>query len=77
MSHMIADNKKELIAMVRSISMSPKHIQKEGSPSEHFDVCFAKRAQAIQKGAIPIGFRELAKIVQERKLKEKLKIAKI
>lgn len=66
MSHMIADTRKELIAMVRKIGMSPKWIQKEGTYQEHFDVCLVKRQLAIQAGAVPLGMRDLVKIVNTR-----------
>lgn len=69
MSHLIADSHEELIQMVRAIGVSPKHIQHKDTHKEHFDVCFVKRQLAIQKGAVPISFRQLGKIVVNRKSK--------
>jgi hypothetical protein len=66
MSHMIADNKKELLMMVDKIGVNRKWIQKEGTTHEHFDVCIAKRAQAIKMGAIPISFMELGRKLNMR-----------
>lgn len=74
MSHMIADSRKELLAMVRKIGMSTKWIQDEGTPREHFDVCMVKRQKAIQLGAIEIGYRELATMTKERTYEQATKI---
>lgn len=60
MSHMIADNREELYAMVDKIKVQRKWIQDFGTTREHFDVCMEKRVLAIKHGAIPIGFRELS-----------------
>ena len=60
MCHLIADTREELLAMVDKIRVQRKWIQDYGTPREHFDICLAKKKQAIKAGAIEIGFRELA-----------------
>ena len=66
MSHMIADTKEELLIMVDAIGVQRKWIQKEGTRSEHFDICKSKRAKAIKLGAKPITWRELGEITIKR-----------
>jgi hypothetical protein len=68
MFHMVADTKAELIDMALSIGVHPKHIQKEGTYQEHFDICKAKRAEAIRRGAIEIDRAGLAAILKARRL---------
>lgn len=67
MSHMIADNKKELLEMAKKIGVNVKWIQKEGTAHEHFDVCKAKRTLAIKHGAVAISFMELGRMIAKRK----------
>lgn len=67
MSHMIADTTEELLAMVDAIGVQRRWIQYPGTPNEHFDICLAKRKLAVAAGAIEIGFREYARMVNNRK----------
>lgn len=60
MSHMIADTREELFAMVDMLGLQRRWIQSYGTAREHFDVSMSKREQAIKLGAIAIPFRELA-----------------
>src|SRR5689334_18339054 len=60
MCHMIADTTNELLAMVDTIGVDRKWIQKRGTPYEHFDICLTKKKQALRCGAIEITARELA-----------------
>jgi len=60
MCHMIADSTAELHAMADRIGVARRWLQKAGTPREHYDVCLAMRAVAIEYGAIPITQRELA-----------------
>ena len=62
MSHMIADTRNELYAIVDRIGVQRKWIQKKGMYSEHFDVCESKRLLAIKAGAVPISTKELVRI---------------
>jgi hypothetical protein len=66
MSHMIADKTEELLAMCDKIGVQKKWIQYAGTPREHFDIALGKRKLAIQNGAIEVGMRELAKMIDER-----------
>ena len=67
MHHMVADTTEELLAMVDRIGLDRRWIQKAGTPSEHFDVCKAKRAAAIRKGAIEVGRREIVRVIQAKR----------
>jgi len=66
MSHMIADTTDELLEMCDKIGVNRRWIQAPGTPEEHFDVSMSKRLAAIKHGAIPIGMRELSKMIKDR-----------
>lgn len=67
MCHMIADTTEELMAMVDKIGVNRKWIQEQGTYKEHFDICLEKKKLAIKAGAIEIGFRDYARMVNARK----------
>lgn len=67
MCHMIADTHAELIAMVDTIGVQRKWIQKEGMPDEHFDIAKSKRALAVAAGAKAITLRALADKISRRR----------
>jgi hypothetical protein len=67
MSHMIADKESELHAMAIRIGLVRKWYQED-----HYDVSKAKRALAIQHGAVPIRLRTLAKMCFVRRVRGKL-----
>lgn len=67
MCHMIADTTEELLQMVDKIGVQRKWIQYPGTYNEHFDICLGKKKLAIEFGAIEVGFRELATIINKRK----------
>ncbi len=67
MSHMIADTSEELRAMADRIGLAHRHVQKEGTPYEHFDVSMSLRALAVAAGAKEITMRELAAKCRERR----------
>lgn len=67
MCHMIADTTEELFEMARNIGVNTKWVQDFGNNREHFDICLSKKKIAIEKGAVEIGFRELAKKTNDRK----------
>lgn len=67
MCHMIADNTEELVAMVATIGVQAKWIQEAGTYNEHFDICQAKKKKALAAGAVEIGFRQYAEMVNQRK----------
>lgn len=58
MCHMFADTTTELNAMADSIGVARKWIQFPGTPREHYDICLAKRAQAVNAGAKEIAWLE-------------------
>lgn len=59
MCHMIADTTEELVAMAERIGVRRKWVQHPGTAREHFDICLAKRALAVQAGAQEVTQREL------------------
>ena len=67
MSHMIADTRAELLAIVDRIGLRRRWIQNAGTYREHFDLCLTKREEAIAAGAVPITPRELAGRLKARK----------
>lgn len=66
MCHMIADTHEELIKMAKRIGIDLKWIQNEGAPREHFDICNAKKRDAVEKGAVQITQKELSLKIQSR-----------
>lgn len=67
MCHMMADSTEELLAMAARLGLRRTWIQRPGEPGEHFDVCKAKRAEAIAFGAVEVTGRDLVRIVQQRR----------
>ena len=55
-SHLMADNRAELIKFARQIGLRDSWIQDKPS-GVHYDVTDSKRLQAIQSGAVPVGCR--------------------
>ena len=51
MCHMIADSPSELLVMAESIGVARRWLQCAGTHHEHFDICMAKRAIAVSRGA--------------------------
>lgn len=63
MSHMIADTEAELHDMAEKIGVARRWYQ-----GDHYDVCKAKRALAVQFGAIELTMLELGrKVIQRRR----------
>jgi hypothetical protein len=55
MCHMLADTPEELHAMAQRIGIARRHYQSPMQASfPHYDICKAKRAQAILLGAVEI-----------------------
>lgn len=67
MSHLLADTHDELIQMIQRIGIDAKWIQKQGTESEHFDICESKRALAIKYGAVQITDRGLVEIIRKKR----------
>lgn len=67
MSHMMADTKRELLAMADAIGVQRKWIQSEGTWREHFDVSMSKRKLAIGLGAKELTPKELVRLMEKKK----------
>lgn len=67
MCHMVADTDDELHTMADRIGVARRWHQKNGTPHSHYDICKAKRALAVEFGAVQIGRRELAEIIQRKR----------
>ncbi|OQB12813.1 MAG: hypothetical protein BWY15_02107 [Firmicutes bacterium ADurb.Bin193] len=74
MSHLIADTREELLAMVDKIGVQRKWIQSFDSPREHFDIAMAKRELAIKHVAIEISYRDMAEKTRTRTYEGKTQI---
>ncbi len=68
MCHMVADTSAELHAMAFVIGVRWKWVQNEGTHREHFDISLAKRRLAIQHGAVEVGWREIGKLLNQKRL---------
>lgn len=63
MCHMVADTLDELHAMADRIGIARRWFQNHtGRP--HYDICKAKRALAVEAGAIEVGPRELVAVLK-------------
>lgn len=71
MCHMVADSTEGLQMMAHAIGVSKDHIQKEGKPEEHFDVCQTMRRKAVKYGAKEITTRQMVAIVRMKRLAPK------
>lgn len=68
MSHLIADTRDELFAVVDAIGVDRKWLQHRDRPDEHFDICASKRAQAIALGlAKEVDGRELVGVIRAKR----------
>lgn len=66
MSHMLADTLDELHLMARLIGLRPEWFQQHGTP--HYDVCQAKRAEAIARGAVVADRRQVVDLIRRWRL---------
>jgi hypothetical protein len=57
MSHLIADSLEELAAFAGRLGL-----RREWRHGDHFDVCQAKRREAVQLGAIEVSEREVVAV---------------
>lgn len=67
MSHMIADSREELLAAAAEIGVAARWLQKEGTASEHFDVCESMRTKAIGCGAVSVSSREIVWLIRSKR----------
>lgn len=63
MSHMLADTDAELHAMADRIGVARRWFQ-----GDHYDVCQAKRALAIDAGAVPVALRTMGAMSAVRRM---------
>jgi Protein of unknown function (DUF4031) len=76
MCHMMADSTEELLEMADKIGVQRKWLQSKGTPREHFDICQAKKAKALNLGAEQVGFRKIGELCsREEVLKTKKKLS--
>jgi hypothetical protein len=68
MCHMIGDTDEELHAMADSIGVERRWFQKPGTPTRHYDIALAKRALAVQAGAVEISQRQAACMTGRRRV---------
>lgn len=67
MFHMVADTDEELHAMADKIGVARRWHQKPGTPHSHYDICKAKRAQAVAHGAIEVDRAGLAAVIKRKR----------
>lgn len=67
MCHMLADNEEELNDMADIIGVDRKWIQYSGTYKVHYDICLAKKAKAMNAGAIEITQQQLARLLRNKK----------
>lgn len=67
MCHMLADSDAELHAMADQIGVARKWHQKAGTPHSHYDICLAKRAQAVAAGAIEIERQQVGALLRQKR----------
>ncbi len=67
MCHMLADSTEELQQMAHDIGVSKVHIQKAGTPREHFDVCLTMKRKALRLGAQQITARQVVTLMQKKR----------
>lgn len=63
MSHMLADSLDELHAMAEAIGLRRQWFQSKAS-HPHYDVCDAKRREAIKRGAVPASRRQIVDVMR-------------
>lgn len=68
MSHMIADTREELIAMVKAIGVQTRYLQHKGGWNEHFDIAMTKRELAVAAGAVQITMRQCSAMCMRRRV---------
>ena len=67
MCHLIADTPEEMLAMVDTIGVQRKWLQKPGTYEEHFDISQVKKEMALRAGAQLVSMRELVARMQMKR----------
>ncbi|MFS2103615.1 DUF4031 domain-containing protein [Ralstonia sp. Ralssp135] len=70
MFHMVADTDDELHAMADKIGVARRWHQKAGTVHSHYDICKAKRAQAVRCGAIEVDRAGLVAVIKRKRAQE-------
>ena len=70
MFHMVADTDDELHAMADRIGVARRWHQKPGTPHSHYDICKAKRSQAVAHGAVEIDRAGLVAVIKRKRANE-------
>lgn len=68
-SHLMADTDEELHEFAARLGLRREWHQKPGTPISHYDVTDTKRAQALEMGAVPIGYggRESMELIRRKR----------
>ena len=66
-SHLLADDPAELHAMAASLGIPPRGYQRHrrSEALNHYDVPESLRLRAIELGAVPVTWREMARLTRE------------
>jgi hypothetical protein len=66
-SHLLADNPEELHAMAVALGIPPRGYQRHrrSAALNHYDVPESLRLRAIELGAVPVTWREMARLTRE------------
>lgn len=67
MCHMVADTDDELHTMADRLGLRRRWHQKPGTPHSHYDICLAKRAEALNLGAVEIDAKGLVAIIRGKR----------
>ena len=65
MCHMLADTLDELHGMAARVGLRRAWFQTRNTP--HYDICQAKRAEAVRLGAVEIGRRQVAALIRHKR----------
>lgn len=72
MCHMLADTDDELHTMAEQLGIKRKWHQKPGTPHSHYDICKAKRAKALELGAVEVNNRQLVSLIKKKRLQAEI-----
>ena len=66
-SHLLADDPEELHAMAAALGIPPRGYQRHrrSAALNHYDVPESLRLRAIELGAVPVTWREMARLTRE------------
>ena len=66
-SHLLADDEQELHALARQLGIPERGFQRHrrSAALNHYDLPESYRARAVELGAVPITWREMARLTRE------------